>query len=97
MFLGRFKAVVHAKTHEKFQELLECEPEFHWNNGNQYQIFQYATIREREKIDDWNLERAAGAYCLGQWITYRANIVYAWPDRHFHSGVTTTSRLLDSE
>ena len=94
-FLNRFKEVVYAKTEEQFQKLLgEWETDFHWNNGNQYSISQHATIQEREEIGDWNLERDAVAYCLGQWlIPYRDKIVHAWVDRHFHGGVTSTSRL----
>ena len=46
------------------------------------------------ELADFELERQALVYCIGQWLTtYKTKIVYAWIDRYFHAGTRTTSRL----
>jgi len=95
-FLKGFCDVVKAKTEDEFEDILEeWKADFHWNNGVPYTAQSpLATAQEVQELADFNLERQALAYCIGQWLNkYKTKVVHAWVDRYFHAGARTTSRL----
>ena len=95
-FIKGFRDVVQAKTEEDFDDILEeWKAEFHWNNGQIYlSTGPNISTEQALELADFELERQALVYCIGQWLTtYKTKIVYAWIDRYFHAGTRTTSRL----
>ena len=92
-FEKAFAEVVKAKTEDQYYDILEeFKTEFHWNNGNPYTTLPNTT--PSQEIIDFDLERQAVGYALGQWLVpHHRHLVHAYIDRHFHWNTTSTSRL----
>ncbi|HEY1645983.1 MAG TPA: hypothetical protein VGF75_06505 [Candidatus Saccharimonadales bacterium] len=90
-----FRDVVYTKTIEDYEDILsEFKAEFHWNDSNPHIAPPEATPAEQALIIEYELEREALIYIMGQWLTpYHHLIVHAWVDCSFHGGTTVTSRL----
>ena len=78
-FLKGFCTVVQAKTEDEFEDILEeWKADFYWNNRVLYIVESpTAIVQTIQELADFNLERQAFAYCIGQWLTiYKTKVIY---------------------
>jgi hypothetical protein len=92
-FSKAFRDVVYVKTEDEYNDILsEFKDDFHWNDGNLYIPFFYATSSQIQETTDMELERQALVYVLGQWLVpYYQYIVYVWVDQFFYCNTIITS------